>query len=125
MIVFSLSLQVSPSGRADFLQGVGRLLEPTRVVPGCLGCQLYMDAENLDAFLLIEQWASQSELDRYLGSDACKTLVALMEMSLRHPLIRFDDVSRSGGIEVIESARRARGRLHEPPKSHRKRRHET
>lgn len=67
-----------------------------------------MDAENQDAFLLIEEWASQSQLDRYLGSDACKRLVALMEMSLRPPLIRFDDVSRTGEIEVIESARRAR-----------------
>lgn len=115
MIVFSLSVVVPPLSRADFLQSVRRLLEPARVVPGCLGCRLYADVEHADAFLLVGEWASQAELDGYLASDACKTLVAAIELAQEPPRIRFDEVARSAGIEVIKAARRRRGLLHELP----------
>lgn len=115
MIRFSLSVLVAPSSRDDFLTAVRARLEPTRVLLGCLGCWLYADVEHADAFTLIEEWTSQSELDRYLGSDACKTLIAAMELSRQPPLIRFDEIAHRAGIEVIESARRARGLILDLP----------
>lgn len=115
MIVFSMSVLVRSASRAEFLQSLRGLLEPTRVVPGCLGCRLYSDIENADALVLIGEWASQPELDRYLGSDACKTLIAAMELAQEPPRIRFDEVAHSAGIEVIEAARRRRGLVQELP----------
>jgi quinol monooxygenase YgiN len=115
MILFSLRVLVSASSRDDFLKGVGALLEPTRVAPGCLGCRLYSEVDRPEEFLLVEEWASQPALDRHLASDACKTLVAAMEMALQCPIIRFDEVARSAGIEVIEAARRAQGLLQDLP----------
>ena len=105
MIVFSLSVFVPSTQRADFVRDLGALLEPTRVAPGCLGCRLYSDFEDPNAFLWVEEWASRTMLDRHLRSDACKTLLAAMELSTRPPLIRFDDVARRAGIEVMEAAR--------------------
>jgi quinol monooxygenase YgiN len=55
MIVFSLSICVSQPHRADVLKSVGALLEPTRVLPGCLGCRLYTDIEDANAFTLVEE----------------------------------------------------------------------
>lgn len=107
MIVFSLSIRVPPSHRVDLLRSVGALLEPTRVLPGCLGCRLYIDIEKPDAFTLVEEWASQKELDRHLTSSACKTLITAMELSAEPPAIRFDTVAQCAGIEVIEAARGA------------------
>ncbi|MBK1720376.1 putative quinol monooxygenase [Thiocystis violacea] len=111
MIRFSLSVLVAPSARDDFLKTVRALLEPTRVAPGCVGCRLHEDIEEPDSFMLVGEWTSQPELDLYLGSDACKTLIAAMELSRRPPLIRFDEIASRAGIEVIEAARRARGLL--------------
>ena len=111
MIVFCLSIRVRPSHRDDLLRSVGALLEPTRVLPGCLGCRLYIDIEKPDAFTLVEEWASQVELDRHLTSNAYKTLVAAMELSAEPPVIRFDAVAQRAGIEVIAAARGA----HEAP----------
>jgi quinol monooxygenase YgiN len=76
MIVFSVSVSVPPSQRADFLQSVGALLEPTRVVPGCVLCRLYADFEDPNAVTLVEEWSTQAALDRHLTSSAFKTLVA-------------------------------------------------
>ncbi|MEA3277769.1 MAG: antibiotic biosynthesis monooxygenase [Pseudomonadota bacterium] len=111
MIVFSLSVVLPQSRRSDFLKSVGALLEPTRVVPGCIGCHLYADSEDSNAFTLVQEWASQAELDRHLASEACRILVAAIEMAAEPPTIRFDSVARRAGIEVIEAARRAQGLL--------------
>ncbi|WP_200329342.1 putative quinol monooxygenase [Thiocystis violacea] len=110
-----MSVLIAPSCRDDVLKAVRALLEPTRVTPGCLGCLLYHDAEEPDAIMLVEEWTSQSELNRYLASDACKTLIAAMELSLQPPLIRFDEIASRAGIEVIEAARRAYGLLQDFP----------
>lgn len=106
MIVFSLSVFVPSTQRADFARDLGALLEPTRVEPGCLGCRLYSDFEEPNTFLLVEEWASSAMLDRHLRSDACKTLLAAIELSTRPPVIRFDHVDRRDGLEVMEMARR-------------------
>jgi quinol monooxygenase YgiN len=76
MIVFSVSVSVPPLQRADFLQSVGALLEPTRVAPGCVRCRLYADFEDPNAFTLVEELSTQAALDRHLTSSAFKTLVA-------------------------------------------------
>jgi quinol monooxygenase YgiN len=79
------------------------------VAPGCIGCRLYADFENRNAFTLVEEWASQAALDRHLASDAHKTIVAAMELSARPPAIHFDTVGHRAGLEVIEAARRSQG----------------
>ena len=111
MIVFSLSICVPPSCSADILKSIGSLLEPTRVLPGCLGCRLYTDIEKPNVFMLVEEWDSQGALDRHLTSSDYKTLVAVIEVSAAPPAIRFDSVAHRAGIEVIEAARRAQGLL--------------
>lgn len=105
MIVFSLSVVVPSTRRADFLKSIGALLEPTRVAPGCIGCRLFTDCEDPYGFMLVEEWASQVALDRHLTSSAYKTLVAAIELSTRPPAIRFDSIAERAGIEVIAAAR--------------------
>ncbi len=105
MVVFSLGVVIPDKSRNGFLSSMAAIVEPTKVAPGCFTCRLFSDIENSNAFTLIEEWSSQRELDRYLASDACKTLIAVMEMSAEPPIIRFDEIARSAGIEVIESAR--------------------
>jgi quinol monooxygenase YgiN len=105
MIVFSMSLFVPSSQHADLARTLAALLEPVRAAPGCLRCQLYTDFEDANGFLLVEEWDSPVMLERHLQSDACKTLLAALELSTRPPAIRFDQVARRDGIEVIEAAR--------------------
>jgi quinol monooxygenase YgiN len=107
MVVFTLSVVIPKSRRTDFVQSVSALLGPTRVAPGCMGCRLYADFENRNAFTLVEEWTTQAALDRHLASDAYKTLVAAIELSAQPPTIYFDTVGQRGGLEVIEAARRS------------------
>ena len=93
MIAFSLSVVIRRSRHTDCKTCVGAILEPSRVLPGCICCHLYADTEESDAFTLAQEWVTQEDLDLYLGSDAFKTLVAAIEMSEEPPAIRFDTVS--------------------------------
>jgi quinol monooxygenase YgiN len=111
MIVFSLGVFAPPHRRADLVKSFAALVEPTRVEPDCIGCWVYSDFQDPNAFTLVEEWASQAALDRHLTSSAYKTLVAAMELSEQPPLIRFDRVAERAGIEVIEAARRSQGLL--------------
>ena len=106
MIVFSMSIFVPSSQHADLARTLSALLEPVRVAPGCLRCQLYTDFDDPNGFMLVEEWDSQAMLDRHLRSDACKTLLAAIELSTQPPVIRFDHVAQRAGIEVMERARR-------------------
>lgn len=105
MIVFTLRMVAPRARRHELLQSLTALLEPTRVQPGCTGCHLYADMENLSVFTFASEWASQADLDRCLGSEAFKTVLAAMELSVEAPEICFDSVSRRGGLEVIAAAR--------------------
>lgn len=111
MIVFSVSVCVPSSQQAGFLKTLGALLEPTRVVPGCLCCRLHTDCEDPSRFTLVEEWTTQAALDQHLTSSAFKTLVAAIELSVEPPAVHVDCVTHRAGIEVIEAARRAQGLL--------------
>jgi quinol monooxygenase YgiN len=52
-----------------------------------------------------EVWKSQENLDRHLRSDDYRNMLFVTEMALEPPEIRFQTISHSAGIEIIEKAR--------------------
>jgi len=86
------------------------ILAPLRVQPGCLLARVLVDADNACALTLLQEWESQRDLDRYLASEACKVLLAVLEASQVAPEVRFDTVAARAGLEVIEIARRSKVR---------------
>ncbi len=107
MISFTLRLLVPSARRQKLLQSVEALLPPTRVQPDCVSARLYIDAEDANRLILIEQWTSRAALDRHLNSESSRVIVAAMELSLEPPEVRFDTIQHSGGIEVFTQARAA------------------
>jgi quinol monooxygenase YgiN len=56
--------------------------------------------------LMVEEvWKSQEDLDRHLRSDDYRNMLFVTEMALEPPEIRFQTISHSAGIEIIEKAR--------------------
>jgi hypothetical protein len=50
---------VRPERRSDLLETMRGMLDPTRVERGCLSYRLYEDVESRNAFVLLEEWATQ------------------------------------------------------------------
>lgn len=99
--MFSVRLVAGPEVRRELAALVG----PIRVQPGCLRCELLLDAANPSAVELIEEWGSRTDLDRHLRSDDCRRLLAAADLAAEPPSFRIDTFATREGIEAIAAAR--------------------
>jgi hypothetical protein len=56
---------------------------------------------------ILEEWKSKADLDRFICSDEYRSILALMELANQSPEILFYELSKIGGMEVIENLRKA------------------
>ena len=105
MIVFSVRIIVDREQRGALIDSLLPLLEPTRVMPGCMDCRLYSDFEDANAFCIIVEWSGPEDLGRYLRSRAYGVLLGAIEMGVCRPEVRFDTVNSRVGIEAFGMAR--------------------
>jgi quinol monooxygenase YgiN len=105
MVHATVTVVARPPHRAGVLQALCSLLSPTRVEPGCVRCQLYEDVEEPGSFALVEEWATPTDFERRLRSEAYRHLLMLMELSAEPPGVWFRVVSHTMGMEAIHAAR--------------------
>lgn len=86
------------------------LIEPTRVETGCLSCGLYEDLHDENAYIWVEEWRTQEDLERHLNSPQYRKILAAFDMSAGQPDIRFDTVTQTKGLQLIEEARGTKSR---------------
>jgi len=105
MIQSSVTIVAGTGQRIELKRALRALVGPVRVEPGCLGCQLYEDVEQPDAFSLVEEWASAADIERRLRSDQYRMLLQLMESSPQPPKVVFHFVDRTQGLDRVQQAR--------------------
>ena len=105
MLLATVRIVVPPNKRAEAVQILNAMAERTRVQAGCLSCRIYHD-EQVEAVFMVEVvWDTQDSLDRHLRSDDYRHVLVVTEMAVEPPEIRFQTISHSAGIEIIEKAR--------------------
>lgn len=107
MIIATLSIQAVTKNRKEILKTLRSLLGPTQVMPGCLRCCFFQNMENKNEFCLLEIWESKTDMDRHIRSEQYRTILALMGMSSEPPEIKFNEISHTAGMELIERVRQA------------------
>jgi quinol monooxygenase YgiN len=100
-ILVTLRMIVQPERRSDLLETMRGTLEPARVERGCLSYRLYEDVENKNAFVLLEEWETQEDLESHIRTDNQRRLLALMDLLSEQPELRFNTVSHTAGMELI------------------------
>ncbi len=103
MILATLRMIVQPERRSDLLETMREMLEPARVERGCLSYRLYEDVENRNAFVLLEEWETQEDLERHIRTDNQRRLLALTDLLSEQPELRFNTVSHTVGMNLIEN----------------------
>lgn len=53
----------------EFLQTIGRLLEPSKCARGCRAFDFYLDANDENSSLLVSEWDTEADLNNYMKSD--------------------------------------------------------
>jgi len=107
VILATLRMIVRPEKRNDLLKTLKGMLEPARVERGCLNYRLYEDTENNNAFVLLEQWATQEDLERHLSTDNQRRLLELTDLLSEKPELLFNTVLHTQGIDLIENVFKA------------------
>ena len=69
VIVKTTKITVKPDKRMELTQTMGRLLGPIKNVKGCRNICFYLDAADENSSLLLSEWESESDLNRYLRSN--------------------------------------------------------
>jgi quinol monooxygenase YgiN len=105
MILATIRMTVPPQKSSEALRIFRSMTERSRDERGCLSCHVYGDLQETDVLMLEEVWRSGEDLERHLRSQEYLSILLAMEMADKKPEIRFDTISSSTGIEMIEKAR--------------------
>jgi quinol monooxygenase YgiN len=109
VIQATLRMVVRPERRIDLLKTIIGMLEPSRVERGCLSYHLYEDVENRNAFVLLEEWATQADLERHISKDNQRRLLTLMDLLSEQPELRYNTVLHTAGMDLIENVLKSGG----------------
>jgi quinol monooxygenase YgiN len=109
MIVSTINMKIPPEKLNEALKILKSTARHSRIRSGCLGINIYLDAQEDDVLMVEEMWRSAEELEHHLRSGEYRNVLMIMEMAVKHPEVRFNTVSASSGIETIEQARSSTG----------------
>ena len=107
MVHATIRMLIPPKRRGEVLEILISMAERSRFEEGCINSRVYQDVDSEPVFMIDQLWGSGEDLERHLRSEEFRKVLLAMEMSLEPPEIRFEEVSRSTGVETIEKARSA------------------
>ena len=105
MIHSTIRMTIPPQKCDEVLKILRSMAEQCRDNPGCLRSHVYGDLQESNVLMIEEVWRTEEDLDLRIRSDEYLNLLLVLEMALKQPVIRFDTISSSAGIETIEKAR--------------------
>jgi quinol monooxygenase YgiN len=101
----TVKMVMIPGKEDEALRILHSIAQRTRVETGCVDCSVHRDTEDERVIIFGQVWKGEKEMLRHLGSEEYRNVLLVMEMCSEEPVIRFDTISRSTGVETIELAR--------------------
>ena len=90
----------------EALEILNAVTDQVQFEPNCISTRLYRGVDEARAILLDELWESSQDLMLHLKSDAYRNILLVIEMAVEPPDIRFETITHTGGVEIIEKARK-------------------
>ena len=105
MIQARIQMECAPDKTGEALQILQSIVERTRAEAGCISCSVFQDTEMENQLVFAQEWRSEEDLQRHLRSEEYQKVLLVLEMACKPPDIRFDTISSTSGVEIIEKAR--------------------
>ncbi len=105
MVRFQAKIRVDPAHRTQVVRSLSRVLGPTRTLPGCVSCLLCSEFADENVLLLTEEWDDLDKLRAYVQADSFRVVLSALDYASQPPEVRFDTVTRTGGMEFIAACR--------------------
>lgn len=114
MIIGTVRVQPSEKQRPQVLEILRSVQGPVLTEPGCRGFQVLEEQEPERGIVLVTRWDSPAALMEHLRSDHYRRILGACELSTGPPAIRFEHISATEGIELIERALTQSATTHAP-----------
>jgi hypothetical protein len=106
MVKLSVALRAATARDAnELLETLRFLMTTTRIEPGCLECAAWPEGECTVHYN--EGWATEVDARRRVRSSGFTSLLALMECASEPPVVQFDFVTMTRGLDFVEEVRGA------------------
>ena len=93
----------SARGAFELLETLRFLMASTRLEPGCLDCAAWAERDSTVHYS--ESWATEADARRRVRSPAFTSLLGVMECASTPPMVRFDFVAQTRGLDYVEEVR--------------------
>jgi quinol monooxygenase YgiN len=90
---------------SELLETLRFLMTTTRLEPGCLDCSAWTEHNLIVHY--DEGWATELDARRRVGSPGFTSLLSVMECASEPPLVQFDFVTATRGLDFVEEVRGA------------------
>ena len=107
MTISTFRLFPAARKRVQTLELLRSVRGPTQACAGCLACMVCEEDAEEGGILFVERWESEAAFQQHVRSEIYHRLLAALELSSRTPEVRFDHVSSTEGMELIELLRGA------------------
>jgi quinol monooxygenase YgiN len=105
MIVGTVRIPPCPNRQLEALEVLRSIQGQVLAEHGCVAFDIYEEQGPERAVVLVERWETQEALEVHLRSDAYRRILEAIELSGAPPGVRYDHVSASEGIELVERTR--------------------
>ena len=105
MILFRARLRLDAARRAGVVRSLVRVLGPTQAMPGCVSSRLYVDVEDEEVLVFVEEWTDEQHLAARLRADSMRVVLSALDCAFEAPEVRFETIAGTRGIEWIAECR--------------------
>lgn len=106
MVRLSVALRAATARDAtELLETLRYLMTTTRQEPGCVDCAAWTEGDSTVKYH--ERWSTEADSRRRVGSPGFTSLLAVMECATEPPVVQFDFVTMTRGLDYVEEVRGA------------------
>jgi quinol monooxygenase YgiN len=106
MVRLTVALNAASTRAAQELLDALRFLGiGTRLEQGCLVCSCWVDPDATVRY--VEEWSTEADMRRRVRSEPFTSLLAVVE-SVQEPVVQFDFVTTTRGLDYIAEVRNGR-----------------
>ena len=105
MIAVRITLDVLPEKQLELMQTLFSLLKPVGREHGCKIYRTYLDIKDKTSFCLFEEWETCEDFEQHIKTLRFQVLLGTKPLLRKPPEIRIYTVSRTQGMEAVESIR--------------------
>jgi quinol monooxygenase YgiN len=105
VVRLGVALAAPASGSDQLVHALRLLASPTRIEPGCLGCQVWTEDNDETTVRYVEEWATEAAMRRRVRSKRFTRLLEVLESAPAPPSIQFDFVTETRGLDYVAEVR--------------------